>query len=146
MDSIILRIESEELINSWVMSVNISPLVSDIKRVAPFSWVSLRLDGSSLEVELEELSLSSIWCLDDSSVWNQINVSVFSQHWNNMEWFIDFKSPFLRVSTSYIWCFVSIDDIPKLVVIVVSGVFSVSSSHFSIGLALKMSVPVIIVS
>jgi hypothetical protein len=58
-------LEFEELVPGTVGSIRVCPSVSDINGIVV---VSLASDGSGLVIEVEGLSCSSIWSLDDKSV------------------------------------------------------------------------------
>jgi hypothetical protein len=80
--------------------------------------VQLGSDGQRLLMEVPDLSVSSIWSLDDHvSVVDQIKISVLSQCRDDMEWSFDVESVFF-IEFSFSWLsfpFISIDDIPLLV-------------------------------
>jgi hypothetical protein len=75
-------------------------------------------DGQRLLVEVPDLSLSSIWCLDDHvSVVNEIKISVLWQFGDNIEVSFNIESE-ISVEFTFdwlIWVLISIDNLPLLV-------------------------------
>ena len=76
------------------------------------------LDGHRSLVEIPDLGLSSIWCLNDHvSVANQVKVSVFGQLGDNVEVSLNEETEvFVKFSLLwFLWIFISEDDVPLLV-------------------------------
>jgi hypothetical protein len=91
-------------------------------------------------MEIPDLSISSIWCLDNHiSVVNQVEVSVLWQLRNNVEVSLNVKTELL-VELSLSWFslpFINVDNIPLLVESVVL-VLDFDVSVFSINISLDM--------
>jgi len=75
-------------------------------------------------MEIPDLSVSSVWCLDNKvSVVDKIKVSVGWELRDNVEWSFNVKTK-LFVEFSFHWIslpFIKIDDIPLLVESIVSS-------------------------
>jgi hypothetical protein len=80
-------------------------------------------DGTRLLMEVPDLSVSSVWCLDDHvSVIDKVKVSVFLHLGDNVEIFLDNKAK-LFIHFTFDWIsfpFINIDNIPLLMKAIVS--------------------------
>jgi len=78
-------------------------------------------------MEVPNLGVSSIWCLDDHiSIVDKVKIPVFFHLRNNMEVFLNNESEFfIHLSLLWFWFpLIDIDDVPLLVKTIVSSINS----------------------
>jgi hypothetical protein len=113
----VLSAENKDLPPSRVGAIDLhifgSSRVLDVERLV----VVLGSDGQGLLMEVPDLTVSSVGCLDHHvSVVDKVKVSVFRQLRDNVEWSFNVQSEFL-VQFSFAWLtlpFINIHDIPLL--------------------------------
>jgi len=119
----LLSLISKDLVPSWVSAPDLHIVGSTRALDVPRLVVVSGSDGQWLLMEIPNLSISSIWCLDNHvSVVDKIKVSVFFHLWYNMEIFLDNETE-LFIHFTLAWFtfpFVNIDDVPLLMKTVVS--------------------------
>jgi len=104
----------EDLVPLWVGTPDLHVVVL----VHPRLIVVPGSDGQRLLMEIPDLSLSSIWCLDDHvSVINQVEISVILQFRDNIEISLDIETE-IRIEFTLYWLIgilISINELPLLI-------------------------------